>query len=247
MQASVGGGRLMCAQLVGGDLYLFDLVDGSISQVLDAEECGGTHTDSDREWSAFPRLSPDGSMVVFSRPIGEVYEPSQSELWLLDVASRRVRRLYSIPGHYLVEPAWSPDGSMIVSAVHDRSPALGASQETELVCVDLSGVDVWRFRPGGFVYDLSWPLPNMVLFVEIEGGAWMECCHWQCSWEGSTIKCARVPDGLVVPLTQPFPEREVVFRYPMWLGVDDLICYKVQDVDELALLDIAQVHDVPFL
>ena len=247
--ASVGGGgRLICVQMDVEDLYLFDLVEGSIFKVLDAEEFGCTRTLSEREWAPFPQLSPDGTMVVFCRPIGEVYEPSQSELWILELASRRVRRLYSIPGHYLVEPAWSPDGSMIVSAVHDGSPVRGATQETELVCVDLSGVEVWRFRPGGFVYDLSWPLPGMLLFVEVEGGAWMEWRHWQFSSKSSVIiKCAQVPDGLVVPLTQAFPEREVVFRYPMWLGVDDFICYIVHQLDEEPLLEIAQVHDVPFL
>ena len=246
--ASVGGGgRLICAQTEVEDLYLFDLVDGSISKLLDSEESGSTRTRSEREWAAFPRLSPDGTMVVFSRPIGEGDRPSQSELWLLDVASRRVRRLYSSPDQVLVEPAWSPDSSMIVSGAHDWSSVHWPPLDTELVCVDLSGVEVWRFRPGGFVYDLSWPLPNMLLFVEIEGGAWMEWSRWQCSWESSIIKCARVPDGLVVPLTQAFPEREVVFRYPMWLGVDDFICYIVHQLDEEPLLEIAQVHDVPFL
>ena len=58
-------------------------------------------------WIEYPSWSPDGQKLAFMGAIGSNYE-----LFVVDLASREVRRLTTSPGHD-GWPAWSPDGSTI--------------------------------------------------------------------------------------------------------------------------------------
>ena len=60
----------------------------------------------------FPRLSPDGRLIAFSR-----LDPASgaADLWLEDVASHITTRLTSHPGYDWI-PIWSPDGDRVAFA-----------------------------------------------------------------------------------------------------------------------------------
>src|SRR5262249_19689813 len=78
-----------------------------------------------------PRWSPDGRTVVVER-----HAPSrQSELAIVDIATRRIRTLASNPRARFVTPAWRPDGRRIVVAA-DLSEGPFQLYELDLAAVD---------------------------------------------------------------------------------------------------------------
>jgi Tol biopolymer transport system component len=80
-----------------GDLFRVN-VDGS----------GLTQLTSDPAYEDQAAFSPDGKQLVFVSTKGSGY----SDLWILDVATRRAKALTSGPGGDY-RPAWSPDGKWI--------------------------------------------------------------------------------------------------------------------------------------
>jgi TolB protein len=80
----------------GRDLVLFD-VDGKGAEVV-------WH---DAEIILLPSWRPDGKAILFTR-----YVDARPELWLLDLATRRVQRLLSV-GSLTTGGAFSPDGRQI--------------------------------------------------------------------------------------------------------------------------------------
>jgi TolB protein len=81
--------------------------DGTDQELLAPFDYGITGSSNAPDWS------PDGARVVFHRDVGQTLE-----VFLLDVASRRVRQLTSSGRNE--DPSWAPDGRHI-TFVSDRS------------------------------------------------------------------------------------------------------------------------------
>ncbi len=65
------------------------------------------------EYADNPRISPDGSRIVYERRANDIMtDKTRSNLWLIDVASGAQRPLVSGPVS-ATAPAWSPDGERI--------------------------------------------------------------------------------------------------------------------------------------
>jgi TolB protein len=69
-----------------------------------------------------PAWSPDGRQIAYSRA-NEAGEHSAQGIWVLDVATRRSKRLTSVYDDG--KPDWSPDGTKIALARFDPAPAGG--------------------------------------------------------------------------------------------------------------------------
>lgn len=59
----------------------------------------------------FPAWSPDSRKIVFGRAVADPHEGGNTDIFVIDVGSRKVRRL-TRAGQNLT-PAWSPDGKWI--------------------------------------------------------------------------------------------------------------------------------------
>ncbi len=96
---SPDGSRLFFHSDRNGNMDIFSMnADGSDVQQI-------TATDEDE---LAPSVSPDGTRIAFHR----VYEPGQSSIHVLDLASGTEQRLTVTRG-MAQWPAWSPDGSQI--------------------------------------------------------------------------------------------------------------------------------------
>jgi len=76
-----------------------------------------------------PAWSPDGKRIVFSATADGI-----TDLWIFDIASRKVERLTHDPEADL-QPAWSPDGKSI-AFVTDRFAAHPGAEDYRLALID---------------------------------------------------------------------------------------------------------------
>ncbi len=93
-----------------GGRIAFDLL-GTIYE-MPADGGDAVALTSGRSWNISPRYSPDGGRIAFSSD-----RTGSHQIWVLDRASREVRRVSDWPGANIYRPSWSADGARIYAGV----------------------------------------------------------------------------------------------------------------------------------
>ena len=162
-----GDGRTLAYLLEGpsgiSDIVVVDLETGEQRRVTDAASDANS-----------PRLSPDGSKVVFRSSRG-----GSADIWVTDVATRAMRRVTDWPGTERA-PSWSPDGKTIYF-LSDRE-ARGA--DIWRIPLDSGGTPTRVTRSGGFNGILADPRLN-ALMANVRNA---ETARWSLAvvaWDGS--------------------------------------------------------------
>ena len=102
----------------------------------------GSRTITSRDWVYDPTWSPGGDEVAYTRVTGMV-EPEISSVEIVDVETRKVRAVVSMPGVSMTAATWSPRGDSIAFVV--TSPYLPiwglpiAHSEVHVVATDGTG------------------------------------------------------------------------------------------------------------
>jgi Tol biopolymer transport system component len=74
------------------------------------------------KWVADPRISPDGSAVVYTQAsVTAKHDNYQTSLWIVPTATGQPRQLTS--GLHDSSPRWSPDGKRIASCAQAKRTA----------------------------------------------------------------------------------------------------------------------------
>ncbi|MDP9092611.1 MAG: hypothetical protein M3N95_06625, partial [Actinomycetota bacterium] len=99
-----------------------------------------------------PRISPDGTRVVYVRGVGDYKaDVENTELVLVDAAGG-ARRVLTQDREDVSSPTWSPDGTRIAFLA-----APGKDQPPEIYVLALDGGDAKRItRAAGAITDLAW-------------------------------------------------------------------------------------------
>jgi dipeptidyl aminopeptidase/acylaminoacyl peptidase len=186
-------------------VFVLDMAGGDAVQLTTAEESVG-----DFAWS------PDGRAIacVVRDPVakamkereqrdGEVVrvgeEHRMSHLWVVDVASRKARRLTSGPFH-VGGFDWSPDGSRIAFD-HRINPELGADSTTDLSVVAVADGTVRPLvtQPGPDAAPVWSPDGARIAFETTMASPW----HY---YANTMIAAVPAAGGAVEPLTAGFDE-----------------------------------------
>lgn len=97
-------------------LLFFCLVLGSTSQVVAATTDKTKFTSADifdLEYASDPRVSPDGTKIIFVRRSYDIMTDSvRSNLWIADTSGNNLRPLLTGKKNYYA-PRWSPDGTRL--------------------------------------------------------------------------------------------------------------------------------------
>ncbi|MDE3054196.1 MAG: S9 family peptidase, partial [Gemmatimonadota bacterium] len=131
-------------------------------------------------------LSPDGRQIVFARSVRTDTAPPwlRGEVWVLDVASRQVRKLLDLPREAFGAPtafAWSPDGRAVAfcASAEELQPNPGPTfsvYETELYATTLDHPSLVHLS-AGFVpavacsKPLYWSPADRRIYVTADEGA----------------------------------------------------------------------------
>ena len=100
-------GKQIVFDLVG-DLYLLPIDGGQATPIATGPE-----------WEIMPRFSPDGQQIAFVSD-----RDGTENLWLLDLATRKLQRVSSEVEVNLASPAWTPDGQFIAVRRYEQHPRL---------------------------------------------------------------------------------------------------------------------------
>ncbi|HSG27350.1 MAG TPA: hypothetical protein VLA34_02630, partial [Candidatus Krumholzibacterium sp.] len=123
----------------------------STDLVYEANDGAGRQVEISGRIASRPAVSPDGSRIAFAKRTGDNdYGYELNDIFLYDTKTGRTERLTR--GGRLVDPAWSPEGSMI-AAVRTGDGA------EDIVIVSAAGGEVRVLAEGGKgtrFYGLSW-------------------------------------------------------------------------------------------
>jgi hypothetical protein len=118
-------------------------------------------------------LSPDGSSVVWAKPL----ESGGTELWVAPLAGGPAARLApesGIPTEVYAEPTWSPDGRQIAfgTFVPDTATGLRIRSSLSLINADGSGLRKISTRPALLDDGISWsPDGRLVAYAGLPDGS----------------------------------------------------------------------------
>jgi TolB protein len=169
----------------GGRELVYSMAGSLWRQVIGAEEATElTHAQGAYDYQ--PDVAADGRTVVFSR-----YDGSAIELWQLDLASGRERKLTS-DGAVNVEPRWSPDGRRLAWVSTRRNgrfdlhvaevAADGLRNARPLFPEHRSAIDRYYYSPFDHAINPSWsPDGKRILFVGNPEVAWGSGDLWSVS------------------------------------------------------------------
>jgi Tol biopolymer transport system component len=143
----------------GGGVYLIDVVNNTVTPVLENEPDSDVVTSGYWEYWNKLNLSPDGSRValrVKELTIRGSRKDERNFVYCYDIPSRKLRIVdQSVPKQDMVSlcmdgiPAWSPDGSkLIYEKTRINSPSEGHSQSDLYVC-NLGKPSAASSRPAG--------------------------------------------------------------------------------------------------
>jgi dipeptidyl aminopeptidase/acylaminoacyl peptidase len=103
MEKKYGGFEIIDLELNPSHLWVLDIASGKTEKLVDRDDL---HIDS-FNWS------PDGKQIAFSaRPDSRILSFSKSDLYVLDVAGKKIKKLVDQKGPDS-SPIWSPDGKTI--------------------------------------------------------------------------------------------------------------------------------------
>lgn len=135
------------------DLFRFDLQTGAWTRLTEAGRA--------RE----PRVSPDGTQVIYVRPAA-----GRTDLWVLDLATGETSQLAeSEPWGQFSRPYWLPDGSGVVASY--LKP--GRGRDIVEIAMDAPESENWRWLTSDRAFDLDpWVSADGddVLFSSDRGG-----------------------------------------------------------------------------
>jgi dipeptidyl aminopeptidase/acylaminoacyl peptidase len=158
--------------------------------VIPAE--GGTPrqlTSGDYDHDSSLSWSPDGTRIVFSanRVDNPIEQPSESELWTVDVASGEMKKLTDRVGPDQ-SPKWSPDGKFIAYRGYDDKKMGYHNSSVYLFDV---GTGTSRNVSGDFdrsIDDVKWARNSKQLYIQYDD-------------RGRSVIASLAPDGRIQALT----------------------------------------------
>jgi Tol biopolymer transport system component len=121
----------------------------------------------DSSWNEYPRWSPDGSRLVFYRPVaGPDGIPISSSLFIVDADGGNLHEISTVP--FAGNAQWSPDGSVIAfstypSHIDKIDQVAGATQNVYTVGPDGSGLT--QLTTDGVSSSPSWTSDGRIVFV----------------------------------------------------------------------------------
>jgi Tol biopolymer transport system component len=137
----------------GGLLVFTSLRDGPLPQVYLRDATGAVRQLTTNQDAAHPRLSPDGTFVVFdSAEPGGANGTTQHDLWRVDVDGSGLRRLTDTPSDETA-PDVSPDGTQITFS---SDQATGTGRQIYRMPVDGGPVTAVTAEPSGDAIDPVW-------------------------------------------------------------------------------------------
>lgn len=116
-----------------GDVWIYDFESGEETRLTEDGTC------------ASPDLRPDGKKVVYTSERGAYTDPTgypvYTQIYEVEVASRKARKVIDLPDWRCYDPAYSPDGDVIVFGRFSRYPRSGTEdypvRDAELCLLDL--------------------------------------------------------------------------------------------------------------
>jgi Tol biopolymer transport system component len=131
---------LPASSAVQPSIWVKNLKTGALTQVTRGSR---VHEDNDPAWS------PSGRQIVFDRSSATTnFAKARSHLWLVNLATRRLRQLTSGP-HQDIDPAWSPHGQRIafVRSGENTKPQIFTMPATEGRPTQVTKGPKWGVEP----------------------------------------------------------------------------------------------------
>ena len=116
-----------------------------------------------------PRVSPDGTRILFSRRNGGT---GRSEIWVMDVYGGDETLLTSGGFHDETEPSWSPDGRWIVYASNEGIDRIGQSNYDIWALSLERGTRTQLTTNGSYDDEPLWHSDGRIFFRSNRGGSW---------------------------------------------------------------------------
>jgi Tol biopolymer transport system component/imidazolonepropionase-like amidohydrolase len=91
-----------------GDIYLLPITGGEATRIT-----------SGPEWDVMPRFSPDGRQLAFISD-----RDGTDNLWVMDLASRKLRQITREVTVNFASPEWTPDGEFIAVRRYEQHPSV---------------------------------------------------------------------------------------------------------------------------
>ena len=136
-------------------MWVIDLITGLMTQLRQGMQ---------------PRVSPDGSRIVFSRFSEDTRR--RSELWVMDVYGGNETLLTGGGEHHEHQPSWSPDGRWIIYSSNEGIDRYG-QRNYDIWMLSLERGTRTQLTTNGSLDDEPlWHSDGRIFFRSNRGGAW---------------------------------------------------------------------------